>query len=263
MAAGLLERLRDWLWPAAPASSPPPAAALRGGSRIYAIGDIHGEAGLLDRMAREIAADLARHPPARDALAVFLGDYIDRGPDSCAVVARLAARDFPLPFETLRGNHEDLMLRALEEAGAMADWCHTGGIETLRSYGLDVDKAKGPKALGRLRLALLDVLPPGHRTFLEATRLSITRGDYCFVHAGARPGVPLDRQDPRDLMWIRDECYGSSHDFGKVLVHGHTPRKRPENLPRRINIDTGAFKWGVLTAVVLDGDARRFVSAGH
>ncbi len=266
MSGTVFERLRDWLWPAPSAdlslASPRSAAGfLPDGLRVYAIGDIHGEAGLLDRLARKIEIDLARHRP-ETAEVVFLGDYIDRGPDSRGVIERLASRDFPFPFTALRGNHEDLMLQALEAPDAMASWSHVGGIETLRSYGLDAAETLKGKGLSKWREAMIDRLPPSHRAFLESTLLSRTIGGYFFVHAGARPGVPLDRQEERDLLWIREECYASSHDFGRVLVHGHTPHKQPENLARRINVDTGAFKWGVLTAVVLEGSTRRFLSSG-
>ena len=133
---------------------------------------------------------------------------------------------------------------------------------TLRSYGIDLGKDASRKRSGKLHRQLLEVLPPSHRDFLESTRLSEVVGDYFFVHAGARPGVPLDRQDEADLLWIRDACYGAPERFDKVLVHGHTPRRRPENLPGRINVDTGAFKWGVLSCVALEGQERRFLSTG-
>ena len=179
------------------------------------------------------------------------------------MIERLARGDFPVPFEALRGNHEDLMLRALARPDAMPDWCACGGIETLRSYGIDLGKDASRKRPGKLHRQLLEALPPSHRDFLESTRLSEVVGDYFFVHAGARPGVPLDRQDEADLLWIRDACYGAPDRFDKVLVHGHTPRRRPENLPGRINVDTGAFKWGVLSCVALEGQERRFLSTEH
>ena len=258
----LIDRFRRPL--AGSLQTPARSAALPEGLRIYAIGDIHGHADLLDLMAARIELDLTRYP-ARDARAVFVGDYIDRGPDSAGVIERLSSGRFPLPFETLRGNHEDVLIGALAASGealgsALEHWYQLGGLETLRSYGVDIGKAARGKTPGRLRRAFLDRLPEAHRDFLLKTRLSLTLGDYFFVHAGARPGVPLDAQSPEDLMWIREDCYGSDYDFGKVLVHGHTPRRVPENLPRRINVDTGAFKWGVLSAVALEADTRRFVS---
>lgn len=264
MSRRLLRRIIDWFRPVAPVPqaepSPIAGSALPEGMRIYAIGDIHGFASLLGRMSDLIAADLEQRPP-QQALAVFLGDYIDRGPSSFDVVDRLARGDFPVPFQSLRGNHEDLMLRALALPEGMPDWCQCGGLETLRSYGVDCEDDPSFKAMGKLRRRLLERFPDTHRAFLETTRLSFMAGDYFFVHAGARPGVALDRQDEADLMWIRDECYRSAFDFGKVLVHGHTPRRRPENLPNRINVDTGAFKWGVLSCVALERRERRFLAA--
>lgn len=265
MSGGFLRRLRRWFWPTSdyrrlpkPEDRP---AALPDGVRVYAVGDIHGEAVLLDALIRRVVADLSR-APVEDARIVFVGDYIDRGPNSRGVLQRLAAGDIPLPFEALRGNHEDLLLRALEDVGAMPQWCRTGGAATLRSYGLDGGKLARPRVMRDLRRGLIEALPPRHLAFLRSTKLSHTIGGYFFVHAGARPGIPLDRQDHQDLMWIRDECYASPFDFGKVLVHGHTPHRNPENLPRRVNVDTGAFKRGVLTAAVLEDASRRFLSTG-
>lgn len=262
---GLFRRLRAWFdfptpQPGGHRAETGHTPALQPGLRIYAIGDIHGERELLDALTRRIEADLVERP-VETARAVFLGDYIDRGPASRDVIARLAARDFPLPFEALRGNHEDLMLRAMEDIEVMVHWCETGAPATLRSYGLDVEARPRAKALAMLRSEFVEALPPAHLEFIRSTRLSWTTGSYFFVHAGARPGIALDRQDEQDLMWIRDACYSSSFDFGKVLVHGHTPRKQPEDLPRRINVDTGAFKWGVLSAAVLEGETRRFLSS--
>lgn len=235
------------------------AAALPSGLRVYAVGDIHGYSNLLETLAQAVAADLRRDPPAR-SLAVFVGDYVDRGPDSAGVIERLVQGRFPTPIVTLRGNHEDMMMRALAPSGDMDHWCDMGGLETIASYGIDIARAARGKGLGKLRKELLERMPEAHRAFLAATRLCFEAGDYFFAHAGARPGVRLDRQAETDLLWIREEFSDSTYDFGKTIVHGHTPHRRPENEPRRINVDTGAFKWGVLTAVVLEGTARRFIS---
>ncbi len=252
-----IARLMSWVRGSRPALAEPWREPLPDGVRVYAIGDIHGFPDLLDRIAVEIADDLVRNPP-KEASAVFLGDYIDRGPDSAGVIERLAGKDFPVPFVVLRGNHEQMMLDALADADEMLGWCRSGGIETMRSYGVDAGKA-GRKALAKAARALRDALPPHHRAFLDSTRLSFMLGDYFFVHAGARPGVALDKQAPDDLMWIRDAFFTSGYDFGKVIVHGHTPHPEPENAARRINVDTCAFKSGVLTAVALEGADRRFL----
>ena len=235
-------------------------AAVPQGLRVYAIGDIHGYSNLLESLAREIEADLQRHRPDQ-AVAVFLGDYVDRGPDSAGVIERLVHGRFPTPIVTLRGNHEDMMMRALAYAGDMEHWCYSGGIETMASYGTDITNAAHGRGLGKVRRDFLDRFPEAHHAFLAQTKLFYAVGDYFFVHAGVRPGVPLDRQLDTDLLWIRDEFFRSDYDFGKVIVHGHTPRRHPESEPRRINVDTGAFQTGVLTCVALEGTTRRFLSA--
>ena len=240
----------------APQSRP---SAVPGDLRIYAIGDVQGYSDLLGRLAGRIEADLRQNRPDR-ALAIFVGDYIDRGPDSAGVIERLATGGFPIPFETLRGNHEDMMMRAMVSLESMDHWCQSGGIETLQSYGIDMGARPSLGNLIQAQQDIIQALPDAHLQFLEETRLTREVGDYFFVHAGVRPGVALDRQRTDDLLWIRDEFLMSDYDFGKTIVHGHTPHRRPENQPRRINVDTGAFRWGVLTCVALDGTRRRFLS---
>ena len=235
------------------------APALQPGRRIYAIGDIHGFADRLDALLGMIVADLAASSPV-EAEAVFLGDYIDRGPDSAAVLDRLARRDIPLPFVSLRGNHEALLLDVLADPAGMAHWCRSGGDATLASYDIDISPHGSGKALTRAHKALLERMPEPHRRFLADTALHYVAGPYTFVHAGLRPGVPLDQQSEDDLLWIRDAFFRSAHSYDGVVVHGHTPRPRPENETHRINVDTGVFKYGILTCVVLDGAERRFLS---
>lgn len=228
------------------------------GLRLYAIGDVHGRADLLERLAGRIASDMTLRP-APAAVTVFVGDYVDRGPDSRAVIERLARADFPTPIVALRGNHEDAVLRFLEDVAGYPQWASFGGLTTLDSYGVDAQdeiRRGGPRAVQE---AFAANFPPAHRRFLEETQLSAEFGDYFFCHAGVRPNVPLDRQDPRDLMWIRNEFLRFSGDFGKVVVHGHTPHDTVENLANRINLDTYAFDSGVLTAVALEGAERRFI----
>ena len=235
------------------------APSLRPGRRIYAVGDIHGFADRLDALLGLIVADLAASSPV-EAEAVFLGDYIDRGPDSAAVLDRLARRDVPLPFVALRGNHEALLLEALADPAGMAHWCRSGGNATLASYGIETAPNARGKPLSRAREALLERMPGLHRRFLADTDLHYVAGPYTFVHAGLRPGVPLDQQSEDDLLWIRDAFFRSAHTIDGVVVHGHTPRPRPENETHRINVDTGVFKYGILTCVVLEGAERRFLS---
>ena len=233
------------------------------GSRVYAVGDIHGRADLLDRLLEEMAGDLASWVPRR-AVVVFLGDYVDRGPESRRVVERLASGPpsaGPLAtaqWVALRGNHEDYVLRFLSDCSIGPGWFLNGGLETVRSYigsippGLETDT----RTLQRL---LAEAMPPDHVRFLSRLPLSHTEGDYLFVHAGVRPGVPLARQDPQDMMWIRDEFLHSREAFGKVVVHGHSALPTPEMRPNRISVDTGAWRSGRLTALVLEGADRRFL----
>ncbi len=236
-----------------------PNAAVPDAMRVYAIGDVHGRADLLGRMA-DLIGDELRTKPVREALTICLGDYIDRGPASAEVLDRLARGDFPTPLVTLRGNHENIFQHVLRGSMSLETFFSNGGDATLRSYGLD------PSALLRrtgkeIEDALRTAIPLAHRAFLDATRLSVSIGDYFFCHAGARPGVALDRQSPEDLMWIREEFLRSSFDFGKIIIHGHTPVKTPQVRVNGIDIDTKAFASGVLTAVVLEGTERRFLQA--
>jgi serine/threonine protein phosphatase 1 len=249
-------------WPAVETERSMSKAKAPEGTRIYAIGDIHGRADLLARLAQRIDADLSARP-VRDALTVFVGDYVDRGLDSRGVVERLARSDFPTRIVTLRGNHEDAMLRFLDDAPSLPQWVSFGGLMTLVSYGLDPgDEMRRGGARG-VQAAFLARFPDSHRRFLEETAYSAEYGDYFFCHAGVRPHVPLERQDPGDLMWIRYEFLQYKGDFGKVIVHGHTPHMKPESLENRINLDTHAFKSGVLTAVALEGEERRFINTAH
>lgn len=238
----------------------PAPAAVPPGQRIYAIGDIHGRADLLDELATRIGADLAGAP--REVLTIFLGDYVDRGVDSAGVVERLSRGDFPAPFCALRGNHEEVLLQFLEDESVLGSWRKFGGLETLHSYGVDVGDVMRGKGYDAARRSFAERFPAQHRRFLEQTALSASYGDYFFCHAGARPAVPLDAQSPDDLLWIREEFLGFRGSFEKVVVHGHTPVPAPDIRANRINIDTGAFATSILTALVLEGDSRRLIFAG-
>lgn len=242
---------------AAPRSGP---ATVPDGLRVYAVGDIHGERLLLDRMIDAMRSD-AERAGAERCVAVFLGDYVDRGPASEAVLERLC--DDPLPgFETrfLLGNHEAAMLDFLKDPAGAGEWLRFGGAETLGSYG--IRPSVGVADAGRLRSlrdALAARLPHDHRVFLEALEPYCVVGDYAFAHAGIRPGRPLSRQKTDDLLWIREPFLGWTHPHEKVIVHGHTVVESPELLDNRIGIDTGAYATGVLTAVVLSGTDRTIV----
>lgn len=232
--------------------------SLPSGARLYAVGDIHGRLDLLDALAEQIRADLVCAPP--EVMTIFLGDYVDRGPASAGVLDRLSRGDFPTPIYALRGNHEDVFMRFLDDETVLEDWRGFGGIETLQSYGVDVMDAIRRGGYGLARKSLLDRMPREHRSFLEQTRFAASLGDYFFCHAGVRPGVALKSQKPKDLLWIREDFLRHEGSWGQIIVHGHTPVPRPEVLPNRINVDTGAFASSILTALVLEGRERRFLS---
>ena len=228
---------------------------------IYAVGDIHGRVDLLDRLHRKIALDAAGRRESRKLL-IYLGDYVDRGPRSRQVLDRLTApADDGIERIHLKGNHEDAMMRFLEEGSWAESWLGFGGLATLASYGVELHAAGRGREdrLAELRRRLLDRVPARHRAFLDGLAPCHMEGEYFFAHAGARPGVPLERQAAEDLMWIRDEFLHARRPLGKVVVHGHTIERRPVVRRHRIGIDTGAFATGVLTALVLAGRERRFL----
>jgi serine/threonine protein phosphatase 1 len=230
------------------------------------VGDCHGCLEALRGLRAAIVADSARAdargPRARRRVVVYLGDYVDRGPDSRGVVELLIGE--PLAgFESvhLLGNHELFMRRFLDGEDDAAVWMMNGGGATLRSYGLDARRT-GPGTgddARSLRDALTAAVPAAHRAFLDGLALSHVEGDYFFAHAGVRPGVPLADQEADDLLWIREPFLGSTADYGKVVVHGHSVTAEVVVRPNRIGIDTGAYYDGKLTALVLEGSRRRFL----
>lgn len=241
--------------------APPAPPAIPAGYRVYAVGDIHGEASLLTAMLDLIRADAGDHPPAR-TLVVFLGDYVDRGPDSRGVLDLLAAP--PLPGMSLRfllGNHEAAMLEFLAGGPVGVEWLRFGGVETLASYGIAATGTPTPQRLAQWRMELEARLPSRHLDFLRGLENSCVIGGYAFVHAGIRPGRPLDMQIAEDLLWIREPFLSDPRPHGHVIVHGHTVTPEPELLPNRIGLDTGAYATGVLTALCLTGTDRRILQA--
>jgi serine/threonine protein phosphatase 1 len=229
------------------------------GARIYAVGDVHGRIDLLNSMLSKIARDLQQRP-CRSAVEVFLGDYVDRGPHSKAVIETLLTKP-PVTEQRhcLRGNHEQALLDFLRDPEVLLEWSQFGGLETLASYGLGPRLPLTRSDAGRLRDEFAAALPPAHLSFLTSTAPSLSIGGYLFVHAGIRPGLAIDAQKLEDLLWIREPFLASQRDHGKIIVHGHTPSEEPEVLANRINIDTGAFLTGRLTCVVLEGEDVRFL----
>jgi serine/threonine protein phosphatase 1 len=233
----------------------------KAGARAYAVGDIHGRLDLLEPLLAKIAED-ARTRPARRTYIIFLGDLIDRGPDSAGVVERL--RNYRPDFATpifLAGNHEEVMLRVVEgEPDILSDWLKFGGAECLASYGIDagaLTRMEPNKVVELLR----SKIPRAHIEFLEGFADTFQFGDYLFVHAGIRPGIPLAEQDQFDLRWIREPFLSGTDEHGPIVVHGHTIVSEVDERSNRICIDTGAYHSGILTAVGIEDDQRWYLSA--
>ncbi len=215
---------------------------------IYAVGDIHGRLDLLVESDQKIEADIG---PDERALVVYLGDYIDRGPESRGVIEHLRSNRNPKFLRLcLRGNHDDVFLsfldRPLEEWG----WLDLGGKETLRSYGMSIDPYRD-RAMGKQALQeMLNVhVPQSHREFFSKTRLWARSGDFLFVHAGIQPRIALERQDPTDFMWIREPFLSEGPGLPLTVVHGHTPGAVVSYGRNRIGIDTGAYATGRLSVL--------------
>jgi serine/threonine protein phosphatase 1 len=227
--------------------------------RVYAVGDVHGRLDLLDRMIGMINRDLAERGAA-GCLVVTLGDHVDRGPESRGVIERLSSGPFDAPYRGLRGNHEDLLLSFLRSPRDADVWRRNGGLETLHSYGVPTRDLMRGRGFDEAAAAFADALPEAHRRFLADLAPAVMTDRLFLCHAGVRPGVALDNQDPHDLAWIRQEFLVSDRDFGRLVVHGHTPVPEPEIRHNRINVDTGAFATGRLTCAVIEGGEFRLLN---
>lgn len=232
---------------------------------VYAIGDIHGcldELRLLEGMIAEDAADAGDG----ERWLVTLGDYIDRGPNSAQVIGHLMSAP-PQGFRriALAGNHEQLLLDFLADPVANVQWLEFGGLETAQSYGMRQRPAgQGPRAARAIASDLASLIPDTHLEFLSSLPISLSLPGQYFVHAGIRPGVPIEEQADDDLLWIRAPFLEQNGDTGVVVVHGHTPTSEPEIRPWRIGIDTAAFASGRLTAVRLQPHSPpRFIATGR
>jgi len=240
-----------------PASRP----MLESGVRIYAVGDIHGRLDLL----RELYGRIDRDSDDADgpSTIVFLGDYVDRGPDSAGVIDFLLNEVDPRFSPVfLKGNHEDLWRRFLDQPALGPTWFATGGVMTVVSYGIREGLAGQSADFAAIAGRLRDTMPAAHHAFLDGLEFNHRSGDYVFAHAGIRPRVPVDRQDPEDLMWIRREFLSATEFGGLCVVHGHSQVTEAVDLPHRIALDTGAYHSGRLTCAVLEGGNRRFMSTG-
>ena len=203
-------------------------------TKVYAFGDIHGCLEQFQRLIELCEMDAA----SQKSTFIFLGDYIDRGPDSRGVIDFLVDLQKWSPDKVicLRGNHEELFLNALNGEDAEASWLSNGGDATLRSY--HATRARD--------------IPASHIDWIRSLPLFHDDGQRFFVHAGVHPDRPLDQQRSRDLMWLREPFLSSSKDFGRLVVHGHTPLDNgiPDLRPNRLNLDTGAVYGRALTAAV-------------
>lgn len=236
-----------------------PEAAIPTGQRVYAVGDIHGRRDLFEALVDAIEADDAAAGPAETTV-VLLGDLVDRGADSAGVIALARAWQSRRRVRILGGNHEEMFLRSFGELEMFRHFLRHGGRETVLSYGID-RAAFLAAELEEAQQLMRDHVPAEDIAFLDSFEDMVTVGDYLFVHAGIDPHAPLDAQRRQDLRWIREPFLSYPDSHGPVVVHGHTISDEPEDCGNRIGIDTGAFMSGRLTAIVLEGTARRYIEA--
>ena len=231
-----------------------PRGRVPDGWRIYAIGDVHGCLDQLNRLLGAIEADLNQRPAK--AHLIFLGDIVDRGPDSAGVINRLLQGGLPGDQRTfLLGNHEEILLDCFDgNIETCGPWLQFGGLQTLESYGLS--RAEIFDRVGALSDAMREVIPADHISFIRSFADYLQVGDYLFVHAGIRPEVSLDQQSAKDLRWIRDEFLDSPADHGMLVVHGHSIVPEIEVRLNRISVDTGCYRTGQLSALVLEGTSK-------
>lgn len=221
---------------------------------IYAIGDVHGCLDLLHEVEDRILAEATK--TAGMKLVVMIGDYIDRGPDSEGVLEHLCKKlPAPLYRIALCGNHDDAFLKFLNNPDGDLTWMSYGGDMTLQSYGIDPGYWLNIDPSGaQMRKTALARVPASHQRFLENAPVSLTMGDFCFVHAGVVPGRPFEKQRDHDLMWIREPFLTRGPESDKTVIHGHTPTEDISFGKGRIGIDTGAFMTGKLSVLRIQGD---------
>lgn len=242
--------------------SPAPAAQaarVPEGQRWYVIGDIHGRCDLLEALAGAIETDDLAAGPAETTV-VLLGDLVDRGPDSAGVIAFARNWQSRRSLRLIAGNHEEMFLESFDDAEMLRHFLRHGGRETVLSYGLERERYNA-MSIEELQVEMARIVPEADRAFLAAAEEWIEVGDYLLVHAGINPALPLDEQRRSDLLWIRNRFLDHPDPFSHVVVHGHTIFDAVEDRGTRIGIDTGAFRTGRLTALVLEGSGRRIIQA--
>lgn len=251
----MLQKFRDFFRP----PPPPKLPAVPDGTRYYAIGDIHGRLDLFEALITAIEGEMATAPGIEHRV-VLLGDLVDRGPDSAGVVERARTWQQTRDVRILAGNHEEMFLTAFEKPEALRHFLKHGGRETVLSYGLS-NKQLATLDLDAIFARLPKLVPQATRDYIAGFETMIRAGDYVFVHAGIDPSRPLGEQKRSDLLWIRERFLNHEGPLEKVVIHGHTIFKQVMDCGNRIGIDTGAFRSGVLTALVLEGDQRRILQA--
>lgn len=229
------------------------------GERYYVIGDVHGRLDLLEQLKAAIEEDDAEFGAA-DTTIVFLGDLVDRGPDSAGVISLAREWGMERKVRYLAGNHEEMFLDSFEDREILRHFLKHGGRETVMSYGIPKKKYDKMK-MSELQEAMDKAVPKKDRKFLKSFEDLIVAGDYVFVHAGINPKLPVEEQKPSDLRWIRDRFLKFAEPMSHVVVHGHTIFEDVVDTQHRIGIDTGAFRTGRLTALVLEGEGRRTIQA--
>ena len=247
----MIQSLRKLFRPEPERLHPP---AVPPGERIYAVGDVHGRRALFDALVAAIERDDACRIGARTTI-ILLGDLIDRGEDSAGVITSARALAARRDVRILCGNHEEMLLRSLDDIDALRRFLKFGGRETLLSYPIDQQEWDGA-TMQEAQQLMRQVIPPADIAFIRRFEDWVQCGDYLFVHAGIEPGLPLEQQTHHHLRWIRKPFLDFQGDFGCVVVHGHTIYDEPVVLHNRIGIDTGAFMSGRLTALALEGEDR-------
>ena len=233
--------------------------AVPAGQRIYVVGDIHGRLDLFEDLIGAIERDDLEAPPA-DTTIVLLGDLVDRGPESAGVVARAREWQAARRVRILAGNHEEMFLESFEDTNLLRHFLKHGGRETLLSYGVTPERYND-STLEELQELLHGAVPSADRDFLRGLEECFVIGDYLFVHAGILPEVPIEDQARHDMLWIRERFLRYPDRHSHVVVHGHTIQEDIDERDNRIGIDTGAYRTGRLTALVLEGAARRYIQA--
>lgn len=251
----MLNRIKSLFRPDEPA----PDRSVPSGNRVYAIGDVHGRLDLLTQLAEAIEADDLAAPKASTTV-ILLGDLIDRGPDSAAVIGFAREWQNRQDVRILAGNHEEMLLASMTNIDLLRHFLRFGGRETVLSYGMDPEFYR-TASLEQIADWMHGAIPTDDIWFVQQMEDAIVIGDYLFVHAGIRPDVQLDQQQTSDLRWIREPFLSHEGDHSHMVVHGHTITPGVDIRPNRIGIDTGAYCHGRLTALVLEGSQRRFLEA--